>query len=163
MIKKTDLAYLAGLVDGEGYIGIKKSSQKDMVSPAFSARIQIRMVNEPAISFLAKILGGNYYKESAHVAKGRPLYCYQASNKKAENVLKSLLPYLRVKKEVATVVLSFLVFKTQSPKYKTKLLGYKDFKHWTGKTFKARKLGLSDEYIARCEQFYLRCKELNHL
>ena len=104
-----DLAYIAGLVDGEAYIGIKKSKAykcQGRKTQGYHARIQIRMVDECAIRFLAETLGGWYYKEKPHSNKGRPLFCYQASDKKAENILRSLLPFLRVKQENAQTVLS---------------------------------------------------------
>ena len=44
------LAYIAGLMDGEAYIGIKKSkpykSLTGRVNPSYHERIQIRMVDE---------------------------------------------------------------------------------------------------------------------
>ena len=55
MVTKTDAAYLAGLIDGEGYIGIKKTTiKKGNASRGYHARIQVRMVDEPAIAFLAR-------------------------------------------------------------------------------------------------------------
>ena len=106
-VQCVDLAYIAGLVDGEAYIGIKKSNSKlnGRVNPAYHERIQIRMVDEEAIRFLSETLGGNYYKEKPNCKGGRPLYCYQASDLKASTILESLLPYLKVKRNSAFVVL----------------------------------------------------------
>jgi hypothetical protein len=105
-----DLAYIAGLIDGEGYIGIKKSTYqirvvKDMVNPSYHERIQIRMVDEEAIKFIADNFGGFYYKEKPHSRSPKPLYCYQASDLKATNILKQILPFLKVKRKNAEIVL----------------------------------------------------------
>lgn len=105
------LAYLAGIVDGEGYIGIKRSAKpKGQVSPRFCERIQVRMIHEDSIKLLRDTLGGNYYRESMTtpegMRKGRPLYCWQASDAQAADVLRALLPYLRIKRENAIAALA---------------------------------------------------------
>ena len=105
-MSELDLAYIAGLVDGEAYIGIKKTHRKDCVSPIYHERIQIRMINENAIHFIQEVLGGNYYQELSPYSKsGRPLYCYQATDKLACEILLKITPYLKVKKESAKIVL----------------------------------------------------------
>src|SRR5688572_26435778 len=96
---ETTLAYLAGIVDGEGYIGIKRSANpKGQVSPRFCERIQVRMIHEDAIKLLHDTLGGNYYRENMAQRSGRQLYCWQASDAQAASILMALLPYLRIKK-----------------------------------------------------------------
>lgn len=100
------LAYLAGIVDGEGYVGIKRATRKDSKSPIFHERIQVRMIHEPAIQLLTDTLGGNYYRESMAQRKGRPLYCWQASDAAACNVLRALMPFLRIKRNNALAVLA---------------------------------------------------------
>jgi LAGLIDADG endonuclease. len=66
-MKETDIAYIAGLIDGEGYIGIKKDRGyqcQERKTPGYHARIAIHMVDEQAIKFIAETLGGWYYKEN---------------------------------------------------------------------------------------------------
>jgi len=110
-MREVDLAYIAGLIDGEAYIGIKKSTYhsrvlKDGINPEYHERIQIRMTNEKAIKFIQELLGGNYYKEKcASLKSGKFLYCYQASDRKAANILKKLLPFLKVKRKETELVL----------------------------------------------------------
>jgi len=111
MTKETTIAYLAGLVDGEGYVGIKKSTygmrkRKDVYCPTYHERIQIRMVDEEAISLFKKVFGGSYYRETENSKYSkRPLYCYQVSDKKAAETLKILLPHLRIKRRQAKICL----------------------------------------------------------
>ncbi len=106
--KEIIFAYLAGLVDGEAYIGIKKSNNKKngSKSPQHHERIQIRMTEELAIQLFKKIYGGSYYKEKPEQHNARkPLYCYQASDKLASNILQQLPPFLLVKRKDAKLVL----------------------------------------------------------
>lgn len=165
-MKETDLAYLAGLIDGEGYVGIKKALAyrcQGRQTPGYHARIQVRMVDEQAIRHLAETLGGWYYKEKASAAHGRPLYCYQASNKKAEHILRALLPYLRVKTEAAQAVLLLRELQACSSAHRTKIVGYRDFPNSHGTIRRVANKCLSDEYVAQCEALWLRCKELNRV
>ena len=162
MATDSELAYIAGILDGEGYIGIKKSPPpKDGVSPRYSARIQVRMVDEDAVAFIAHTLGGNYYRENPHADRGRPLFCFQASDRKAENILRAVLPWLRVKRHNALVVLEFRDLKANGHKHRTKPVGQKTMPHWTGKLLTVTVHAYSDEFLAMCETLYLRCKALN--
>lgn len=107
MTRKELHAYLAGIVDGEGYVGIKKTDNRnDCVNPQYHERIQIRMVEEGCIKLFKNIFGGNYYKETHHSKYSkRPLFCYQASDKLASKIVKILLPYLCIKNRQAKLIL----------------------------------------------------------
>ncbi len=163
-MKQTDVAYIAGLIDGEGYIGIKKASvRKDCFNPCYHARIQIRMVDEPAIKFIADTLGGNYYKEKPNADNGRPLYCYQASDKIAATILETVLPYLKVKKQSAETVLHLRKLQSEGNKHRTKITGYRDFPNSHGTVRRIANKSYSDEYIAMCNTLYEQCKHLNRV
>ena len=137
-VKQTTISYLAGLVDGEGYVGIKKSKHpKHCPSPTYHERIQIRMINEPAIKLFKDVFGGNYYKETNKSKYGgKPLYCYQVSDLAAAKTLKILLPYLIIKERQAKLCLklrknkeSKLAKKRGGPnsrKMSSKILSYRD-------------------------------------
>lgn len=166
MIKETDIAYIAGLIDGEGYIGIKRDKGyrcQERQTPGFHARLQIRMVDEEAIKFIAESLGGWYYKEKPNCAQGRPLYCYQASDKRAEEIIRTISPYLKVKKESANTVLQFRALQSEGVKHRTKITGFRDFPNVHGVIRRVANKSFSDEYVAMCDDLHKRCKELNHV
>jgi hypothetical protein len=164
MPRETDLAYIAGIIDGEGYVGVKRSNpKKDTVSPAYHARIQVRMVDKPAIAFLANTLGGTFYKESPHVANGRPLYCYQASDATAERILRTLRPHLRVKAQQADNVLAMRDLQATGRKHRTKITGYRRLDNGRGKPKKVATKAYSDEYLAQLHEFYETAKRLNRV
>lgn len=141
------LAYLAGLIDGEGYIGVKKARRKDCISPLYHERIQVRMVHEDAIKLLTDTLGGSYYREKPR-ARGRPLYCWQASDWIASYALERLLPWLLVKRENAENVL--------------RLRASKDDPRAARRGSPARRV-MDPDVLAERESIYLRAKELNHV
>lgn len=142
------LAYLAGIVDGEGYIGIKKTKphteKNGAKSPSYHERIQIRMTDEDAIRLLAETLGGWYYKEKpGHHQSRLPLYCYAVSDKKASEIINKLLPWLRVKKRDALLVLELRARKNANPKH--------------GNGFGR----MTDEELEAREQLYKACRKLH--
>jgi hypothetical protein len=108
---ETTIAYLAGIVDGEAYVGIKRARRKDSVSPIYHERIQVRMLDGEAIQLLAATFGGSLYREKPHANNGRPLVCWQASDALAARILTELLPYLRVKRSQAENALALRVSK----------------------------------------------------
>ena len=166
MADKLALSYLAGLVDGEAYIGIKQTPAyvcQDRKTPGYIARMQVRMVDEQAIRFLAETLGGWYYKEKPSTTNGRPLYCYQVSHQNAEDVLLALLPYLRVKRKSAEAVLALRYLQADSRKYRTKITGYRNFPNAYGTPRRIATYSFCDAYVALCEELYQRCKELNRV
>jgi hypothetical protein len=142
------LAYLAGIVDGEGYIGVKKANAKNSVSPLYHERIQVRMVNEEAISLLKDTLGGSYYRERPRVARGRPLYCWQVSDWLAAEALWRLLPWLIVKRANAENVL--------------RLRASKDDPRAARRGGMRQRRLMDPTVLAEREAIYLRAKELNH-
>ena len=163
-MKETEKAYIAGITDGEAYIGIKKTkayAAQGRKTPGYHARVQIRMVDESAIKFVAGHLGGTYYGEKPHPGTGRPLFCYQASDKKAEVFIRTILPYMRVKRATAETVLELRELQATGWLHRTKITGHRDLKHWCGKVVRVANKSFSDEYVARCEFFYLKCKKIN--
>lgn len=113
-INKIHLAYLAGILDGEGYVGIKKSTYgmrvtKDCRNPIYGERIQVRMKDEEPIKLFKEVFGGSYYKE-----KCSGMYCYQASNLIAIKIINALLPFIRVKNKECELLLKLRESKNDS-------------------------------------------------
>ena len=164
-MKPEEVAYIAGLIDGEGYIGIKKSKAyacQGRVTPGYSARICVKMVDEAAIRFLAETLGGWYYKEKrAAVAGRRILYSYQATEARAESILRAVLPFLRVKRRNAETVLALRELQRDGRKHRTKPSALAPFPNLY-KPRMVRRFCFSDEYVAACESLYESAKRLNH-
>lgn len=52
-MKETELAYAAGIVDGEGYIGVKKSKAYECQgrsTPGYHALVSVKMVDRAALA-----------------------------------------------------------------------------------------------------------------
>ena len=166
MATDLELAYIAGLFDGESCIRIKKAKAypcQGRATPGYHACIMIHMVEEAAIRFVAETLGGWYYKEKASAAQGRPLFKWSTSDRKAEAILRLLLPFLRVKKPQAEVVIALRELQSQGPKHRTKITGYRDFPNQYGAVRRIACRCFSDEYVAECERLYQASKKLNRV
>ena len=158
-MKNTDIAYIAGLIDGEGYLGIKKTPRlyNGRVNPQYQERIQIRMVDEQAIEFITNTFGGTYHKESPHAAKGRPLYCFATTDKQSVKIITTILPYLRVKNRVAETVLRLRSLKDNPDKVAV-LTTVKS--RW-GHDMEVKRWRYSPKHIAECERLWQLCKDIN--
>jgi len=112
------------------------------------------MVHEPAIRFLSEVFGGWYYREKAHCNNGRPLYCWHISDKLAEEAIKAVLPYLRVKRDVAETLLALRELQKEGRKHRTKITGYRHFPNAYGTPRLVANKSFSDEYVAMCEALF---------
>ena len=104
-------AYIAGLIDGEGYVGMVKTITRPTVAPntyVLVPRIQVKMCDRDGIDLAHEIFGGSIYCRKAN-GNNRATWTWQVTNKKnVKSCLKLLAPYLMIKKHQADCVLKFL-------------------------------------------------------
>lgn len=100
MTPNEKLAYLAGLIDGEGCISTSCGTNS-------SVRIAVSMCTPQGPQFMAEVFGGSIRLQamSKSAFGRRPQYRWEARACKAEVVIRALLPYLREKREQAEVAL----------------------------------------------------------
>lgn len=107
-------AWLAGFIDGEGYIGltfqIKKATPTSARTPRYHPYLIIANTNKAVIEYIQTILGvGRVYNFFPKNIKFKGAYQIKISqNNDLQAVLTAILPYLRVKSEQARIVLDFL-------------------------------------------------------
>jgi len=102
----TDLAYAAGVIDSDGYIGVRHSDYRvrvlrDCQTPTYSARVQVKQVEPHAVNLLHAMWRGYLSIHDPSAKRGRPLHSWQAHSAGAGRVLEAVLPYLRIKREQA--------------------------------------------------------------
>jgi hypothetical protein len=98
----TDLAYMAGVVDSDGYIGVHRNTyamrvRGDATAAVYQPRVQVKQVELGAIDLLAETFGGHRYVAPATATKGRPLHGWTVHSAACRPVLEALRPYLRIK------------------------------------------------------------------
>lgn len=105
-----NLAYLAGLLDGEGCVRIGKDQRKNKLhrrkNPSYFLDVRIEMVNAYFLKDYAKKFGGCIYQRK-RIGKHGESVMWLLYGKKASEFLSLVLPYLNVKKEEAKKAIEF--------------------------------------------------------
>lgn len=165
-MKETELAYAAGIVDGEGYIGVKKSKAYECQgrsTPGYHALVAVKMIDRSALELLHRLFGGSFYAAKVNLdSPRRPLFAWQVSDAGAERVLLSLLPFMRVKKTQAKNVLALRRLQATGSKHRTKVVGERNFPNQHGTVRRVKNRAFSDAYVARCDAHWSKAKALNH-
>lgn len=102
---ETQLAYAAGIIDGEGYIGINKKYSKTHSSGyQYHIRIDVTMTDFCIPIWLQSQFGGSVY---IHKGINKPDMRWNITCRDAEKFLIAILPFLIVKKKQAELALQF--------------------------------------------------------
>lgn len=98
--------YLAGVFDGEGYISIhRKVTQKGYIG--YSLLAGVNMVDKEPPELFHKYFGGGLHLRISKDSSTRPDWRWRVDGKLAYNFIKSIKPYLRVKKIKADLGMEF--------------------------------------------------------
>lgn len=101
MFADTDLAWAAGIIDGEGSIGAYTQGNSTNILSVTVGSTDFRMVQK-----LYDMFGG-HLREANPCASGRTFWHWKATAKCATSMLQLVLPYLVTKREQAEVALVF--------------------------------------------------------
>lgn len=142
----TDLAYLAGIIDGEGTIRVKKvrASGRDR-SSTYRAHLSVGNTSKDMIEWLRVHFGGSVHSR-VFAGRWRRMWVWDVNLSSMEQVLESVRMYLVCKQPQADEVLAFLrggVFGVSNE------VGKRGFKR------------TPPEEIARREHHYQRTRQLN--
>jgi len=118
---------MAGFVDGEGCLTISRQKRKGRPSPAYRVFISVSNTNRNVLSIFKSEYGGGIYnihdrrkdKRGKNWSDAFDWYCPVSSSKR---FIMDILPYLRLKKPQAMIILHFLTTKN----------GFKRT-HWPGR------------------------------
>jgi hypothetical protein len=151
-------AYIAGLIDGEGTIGIKRrmpSSRNSMKAPKYSAHVGIAMTDRDPVACVAEFCG-KPDRVTFRVRKDghKTIYEFAVENTAAAKLLREVRPYLVGKTRQADVAIEFAALREKSRAHRTKVVSTGTFASGRAQGHTYRSFGLSDEYIADCEDLY---------
>ena len=121
-MNKVELAYTAGLFDGEGSVSIHQTLY------SVALHIQIANANFEALSWIKDSFGGSIsiYKDRRN---GHSSYRWRTASKKASFFLEQVLPFLRIKVPQANLALKFQSLKKHGSEYqKGELDNQKEYK-----------------------------------
>ena len=114
-MKKTDLAYAAGIIDGEGWIGIGKKGKARHDS---YCRVTIGHTSEWLTKWLQFTFGGTISISDRKPNKWKRQYFWNLNEHETLDFLKAIYPFLRIKRPQAEIAIQFLTnrFKNLNPR-----------------------------------------------
>jgi len=111
-LSKEDAAYLAGLIDGEAYVGVTRATTSAAAKGcrrgvSYRAMISVRMTHHPVLDWALAATGvGSIWKTKEH-PKYRQSWSWNIWSREAAALSQAVLPYLRVKAEHARNLIAF--------------------------------------------------------
>ena len=113
MMSETEqLAYAAGLIDGEGCITIKKQRSSHggkylgrNYTPAYRPTLTVEMCDRGGLDALLAWFGGSIIIHKARLSRHRVRYAWYLSCDRAVDLLRRVSPFLLVKRRQAEVAI----------------------------------------------------------
>jgi hypothetical protein len=106
-LSDTALAYIAGIIDGEGCITISRHRTKNLQREYYHLSLRVKMVDSKAISFIVAKFGGKIYSVSTSQYNRRQSVDWVVTGDDAKRILLLIKPYLLIKIEQAEIGLLF--------------------------------------------------------
>lgn len=108
MNKELIYAYTAGIIDGEGYIGLLKTSGEGRSDIYFCPTVKVKTIDDFIVPFLKKEYGGYFYIEKRKDNRIPPKTWELKNQKPVKEFLLKIYPYLRLKKQQADVIFEYV-------------------------------------------------------
>jgi len=107
-MERTDLAYMAGIVDGEGFIGIDSCCKRKNKPSAYQLRVGVVNTNRELLEWIKENFEGSVSSRGKPTSiKHKQSYQWRVEAKKAGKLLRLIRPYLIIKREQANIGLEF--------------------------------------------------------
>ena len=107
-MRKSDLGYVAGIIDGEGCISIAKIRKSNRTGGfEYNLRISVEHTNEWLIKWLQFNFEGSVHFRKRGSDKWKGTWAWQIAASKAAEFLLLILPYLKIKQSHAELALQF--------------------------------------------------------
>jgi hypothetical protein len=128
------LSYAAGLIDGEGYVGIQEAGGSMQV------RLKVAMTDKglPSLRAMHKTFGGHLSQDRPEGLRRRSSHVWRLNGRKATDLLDRLLPMLLVKAEPARIALEFQAMIDAAPKRTNRQAVWTEDMHRRARIFRAR-------------------------
>ncbi len=109
----TDLAWSAGLIDGEGCIRISKVEHTKK-STTYDLWLTVGMCHKESIIKLYDIFEFGSLRVDNSPSRKTPLWVWQCSTHDTVKVLKQIMPWLTCKRKEAELALDFVIMKSET-------------------------------------------------
>jgi hypothetical protein len=164
-----DLAYLAGVIDSDGTIGIgidrhrgRTTQEQTVKSPRFFEFIACSQMETEALELMVSTFGKKIYNRKPRGNSKTGMFCWSLNNIHACTAISALLPYLRIKRRQAEIVLKLRSIKDRGRIANTeqteRTYTYKG--RWGNRWTQCRRM-LKPEVIAEYEELARQTRALN--
>ena len=99
----TDIAYLAGIIDGEGSILICKDNRDGRMW----GYIRLYNTSEELMVWIEERFGGKFYENPPRGLGVKPIFMLDWNGRESRELLPELIPFLLIKKEKARNLYDF--------------------------------------------------------
>jgi len=105
MFSKTTLAYMAGILDGEGHFSIIWHKPHDR----YHGIVGVMNTNLDLLEWIHNVFGGSIYRRITPTDKShwKDRYEWRAGNKTLDFILPPIAPFLIIKKRHAEIMIEF--------------------------------------------------------
>lgn len=114
--------YIAGLIDGEGYLALIPARNKNLKQPSFEPVVKIGMCGVEAKAVFTQMLpmyGGYIEKKNGHSKGGREVYTYILKSKvKVGFLMADIIDSLFIKHAQALLMLEYCALPSSHSRYK---------------------------------------------
>jgi len=161
-MKKELIAYLAGIMDADGYFTIKRQTYgvriiKDAKNPTYYERVGIKQISPIAIDIIKTNFGGYRNIQKPNTKNGKPLFGVELRNKIAHEFVKTIAPYIQIKKRQVEILLD-LRKELNKPREMKHIVKQKNPHGYISDFIK---YSLSDSQIDKRESMLAEIKSLN--
>lgn len=109
-LSETEIAYIAGLIDGEGCIGITYRKESD----SFESHFGIRMTDTIIIPWLSEKLDVSYRLSKRNHPIWKDIFYLRLSGKTGIAIVITILPFLKLKKRQAELFIELVYLQSFS-------------------------------------------------
>ncbi len=122
------LAYAAGILDGEGCIYARVQILKNGSTSTF-LQLQVMMCSDAVVAWFAEHFGGDVYVDQPRSLNNRARFAWQMRGRNVGLVLLALLPYLKEKKQRATLAIELSSLLRESKPGKKSRVSSLEYEH----------------------------------
>lgn len=105
ILSEVELAYLAGIIDGEGSIFIAKESKR--LAADYMLRLSVTSTDKVLIDWIHRRFGGNVCRQRRPIGKWKLAYHWRASGPHAMRILEATNQFLVLKRLKADFAIAF--------------------------------------------------------
>jgi hypothetical protein len=111
---REDIAYAAGLFDGEGCVNIT-ANRRNANHPSYRVQVVVAMTDHPVLLWLQERWGGNIYTQKRSAAHHRPGWQWHLAEAESRVFLETIRLHIKIKGPATDNALPFLWLKRDNP------------------------------------------------